>query len=49
MANYFLVRLINLYKWKWILLGALGCMNSTDVEKNIINDNIVLEMGLCFK
>ena len=23
-----------IYKWKWMVLDALGCMNNADFEKN---------------
>ena len=24
---------MEIYKWKWMLLGALGCMNNADFEE----------------
>ena len=24
---------MEIYKWKWMVLGALGCMNNADFEK----------------
>ena len=40
---------MEIYKWKWMVLGALGCMNNANFEKIIIitkkvNDNIVLDV-----
>ena len=32
------------YKWKCMVLGALGCMNNADFEKKLVNDNIVLDV-----
>ena len=32
---------MEIYKWKWMVLGALGCMNIADFERKL-NDNIVL-------
>ena len=35
-GNYFLPTLIDheeTYKWKWMVLGALGCMNNADFGK----------------
>ena len=32
------------YKWKWIEVGALVCMNNTDFEKKLVSDNIVLDV-----
>ena len=26
------------YKWKWMVLAALGCMNNSDFDKKIVND-----------
>ena len=34
---------MEIYKWKWMVLGALGCMNNADFEK-LLNDNIVLDV-----
>ena len=38
-------------KWNWIVLGALGCMNNAQFEKKIdkINDNIVLDLFIIFQ
>ena len=30
------------YKWKWVVLGALGCKNNADLK--IVNDNIFLDV-----
>ena len=27
-------RNMEMYKWKWMLLGALGCINNADFETN---------------
>ena len=27
-------RNMEIYKWKWMLLDALGCINNVDFEKN---------------
>ena len=39
---------MDIYKWKWRVLGALGCMNNANFEKKGKNknnyDNIVLDM-----
>ena len=33
------------YKWKWMVLGALECMNNADFEKNkLVNNNVVLDV-----
>ena len=32
---------MEIYKWKWMMLGALGCMNIAYFERTL-NDNIVL-------
>ena len=38
---------MEIYKFKWMVLGALGCMNNADFEKKKkINDNIVLDVLL---
>ena len=34
---------MEIYKWKWMALGALGSMNNTDVEK-LINNKILLDV-----
>ena len=26
-------RKVEIYKWKWMVLGALGCLNNVDFEK----------------
>ena len=31
-----------IHKWKWMVLGPLGCMNNADFEKKIVNDNRVV-------
>jgi hypothetical protein len=41
---------MEIYKWKWVVLGALGCINNADFGKKIVNDNIVLdEIIMCQK
>ena len=35
---------MEIYKWKWLVLGALGFMNNADFENKIVNDNIVLDV-----
>ena len=35
---------MEIYKWKWMVLGALGCMNNAGFEKHLVNDNIVLDV-----
>ena len=35
---------MELFKWKWMELGALGCMNNVDFERKLANDNIVLDV-----
>ena len=32
------------HKWKWMVLGALGCVNNTDFENTKNNDNILLDV-----
>ena len=32
------------YKWKWMVVGALGRMNNMDFEKKKVNYNIVLDV-----
>ena len=39
---------MEIYKWKWMLLGALGCMNNADLKK-LVNDNIVLDVFIIFQ
>ena len=34
---------MELHKWKWIVLGAFGCM------KKSVNDNIVLDVFINFQ
>ena len=34
---------MEIYKSKWEVLGALGCMSKADFEKKV-NDNIVLDV-----
>ena len=38
---------MEIYKWKWMVLGALGCMNNADFE--IVNDSIVLDVFIIFR
>ena len=33
-----------IYKWKWMMLGALGCMNNVDFAEKKVNGNIVLDV-----
>ena len=33
---------MEIYKWKWMALGALGYMNKADFQKKRVNYNIVL-------
>ena len=35
---------MEMYRWKWMVLGALGCMNNMDFEKKLVNDHIVLDV-----
>ena len=36
---------MKVYKWNWMVLGALGCINNPDFErKKIVNDNILLDV-----
>ena len=39
---------MEIYKWKWMVLGALGYMNYSDFKKEKenkkVNDNIVLDV-----
>ena len=37
-------RNMEIYKWNWMVLGALGCMNNAHLKKKLINDNIVLDV-----
>ena len=39
-------RNMEIYKWKWIVFGALGCVNNADFEnKNIlVKESIVLDV-----
>ena len=38
-GNYFFGKIdrsgrnMEIYKWKWMVLGALGCINNADFEK----------------
>ena len=34
---------MKIYKWKWMVLGALGCMINANLEKKV-NYNIVLDV-----
>ena len=29
---------MEIYKWKWMVLGPLGCINNADFEKKLVND-----------
>ena len=55
MANIFFGKIdiswrnMEIYKWKWMVLVALGCIDNAKFEKNIVNNNIVLDVRLCFK
>ena len=42
---------MEIYKWKWMVLGALGCVNNAEVEKKkLVNDKIVLDVfSICQK
>ena len=41
---------MEIYKWKWMVLGALGCMNNADFHKKRVNDSIVLDVFIiCHK
>ena len=36
---------IEMYKWKWMVLGGRVCMNNADFEKNkLVSDNVVLDV-----
>ena len=35
---------MEIYKWKWMVLGALGCVNNADFERKLVNDNIMLDV-----
>jgi hypothetical protein len=35
---------MEIYKWKWRVLDALGCINNEDLKKELVNDNIVLDV-----
>ena len=40
---------MEIYKWKWMVLSALGCMNNVDLKK-AVNENIVLDVFIiCHK
>ena len=36
---------MEVYKWKWVVLGALGCMSNADLKKKEVNENICLSMS----
>ena len=40
-------RNVEIHKWKWMVLGALGRMNNTDFERKKVND-IVLDMFIVY-
>ena len=42
---------MEIYKWKWIVLGTLECLNNTDLGgRGKVNDNIVLDVFIiCHK
>ena len=33
---------MEIYKWKWMVLDAIGCMNNADFDRN--KDNTVLDV-----
>ena len=33
---------MEIYKWKWMMLRAYGCMNNVDFEKNNIEQNMLI-------
>ena len=35
---------MEIYKRKWMVLGALGCINNANLEKKEVNDNIALDV-----
>ena len=35
---------MEIYKWKWMVLGALGCVKNANFEGKKRNDNIVLDV-----
>ena len=37
---------MEIYKWKWMVLGALGCTDNADFERKKVNDNIVLYVSI---
>ena len=39
---------MEIYKSKWMVLGALGCINNADFEEKKVNENIVLEMFIYY-
>ena len=49
MATIFFVKIgrswrnMEIYKYNWMILGAVGCMNNDDLKKKV-NDNIVLDV-----
>ena len=34
---------MEMYKWNWMVLGALGSITNADFEKKLVNGNIVLD------
>ena len=40
---------MKIYKWKWVMLGALRCVNNADIGKKKKNDNIVLDVFIIFQ
>jgi hypothetical protein len=33
---------MEIYKWKWMVLGVLGCMINADLKKKLVNNNTLL-------
>ena len=41
---------MEIYEWKWMVLGALGSVNKVDFETKLVNDNNMLDVFIvCYK
>ena len=43
---YKYLNLEEIFKWKWMVLGALRCMNNSNFNRILVNNNIVIDVCL---
>ena len=41
--------IVEIHKWKWMVLDALECMNNADFEEKKVNGNIVLDLFIIYQ